>query len=233
MALTTERRPSAPTTTCPVASLPSAKVSRTPSCPAQRDTSAVELDGVLAECGDQRRMQRGPVNHDQGAPNVAGQLIHGRRVQNDPVVIPGLCGGDRTTGGLDLVTDAQPTQRLDRVGPERDAGTHFAQLRSLLEDCGVDAGRRSAIAVVRPPMPAPTISTFMTQRPPRSVGSEAQCSIRLGEVSSHSRSTTQGESGVSTSRRQGGDRPGPPGQIRWNSRARLTASARVPTSSLR
>ena len=55
----------------------------------QGDASAVEPDRVLVDRGDQRRMQRSAVDHDQRGTEVACQLIHGRRVQNSPVGDPG------------------------------------------------------------------------------------------------------------------------------------------------
>ena len=50
-----------------------------------------------------------------------------------------LCVGDRTAGVLDRPADAEPTQRMDRVGPQRDAGSDLTQLGCLLEDGRVDA----------------------------------------------------------------------------------------------
>ena len=104
----------------------------------ERDTLPVELDGVLAERGDQRRVQLGPVNHDQGGAEPGRELVHGGRVEECSTLVARLCVGDRTSGVLDRLADAEPAQRMDRVGPERDAGSDLTQLGCLLEDGRID-----------------------------------------------------------------------------------------------
>jgi hypothetical protein len=59
-------------------------------------------------------------------------------VEECSALVARLCVGDRTSGVLDRLADAEPAQRMDRVGPERDAGSDLTELGCLLEDGRVD-----------------------------------------------------------------------------------------------
>ena len=87
---------------------------------------------------------------------------------------------------LDRVADAEAAQRLDRVGPQRDARADLAQLRLRARGPATSRPARcSAIAVARPAMPAPMTRarSFMSRRYGRGRSFASAISpVRRGEV---------------------------------------------------
>jgi hypothetical protein len=106
----------------------------------ERSALGAEPDGIRPNCSSHLSLKPGAVDHDERGSEAPLEPARDRRTElrASPAAKRGVMR--RSAGGLDRGADAKATKRVDRVGPQRDAGAKLPQLGCALDDEDLAAG---------------------------------------------------------------------------------------------